>query len=178
MRSALSVYLGIFILLLIPLVCLLVGGILAKRRPRKLRLRNIVLGAAGIAALTALCLSLYFITINRQPRLVIHRVFAGIQAGDVSVLVEKRLLTTACSQQDLPGVTADIAQAKTFGIGQKTLSAGGNTVYVVVPDQAVDRALLVEVYEAPGQSTVVSLHLVEGDEAGELIAKDTFPAFH
>lgn len=178
MKSTLYVYLGIYILLFLPLAFLLLGGIISKKHTRQLRIRNIALSAAGILALTALCPGLYFITINRQPRLVIDRVFTGIQANQVPTLVEKRVLTTICSQQDVPNVKADIAQAKTFGIGQKTLTAGDNTVYVVVPDQATDRLFLAEIYAAPSQCTVVSLRLVSGAEAQELIEKDTFVPFN
>lgn len=177
MKTTLYVYLGIFILLFIPLACIFISNLVGKKHAKALRLRNSILSGAAIVALGALCLSLYFVTINRQPMLVIDRVVNGIVADQESELVSKRLLTSACLEKDVPHIKAALT-ASQYAIGDKTLTSGNNSVFVVRPDQAEDTVILMEVYQTDAQSTVVAINLKTGEEAAELISKDTFQPFN
>lgn len=180
MKACMTVYVLIYVLILFPLAFMLVRASLDKRMERKIKTRRIALCAAGIVVLTALCAGLYTITIDRQSYLVAERVIVGLRGQAVpGQAVEELRAQDILAVDAVDGaVLAAIDAGSEFAIGAKTLeSDGGNPIYKVRIDRLDDALLLLEIRETPAQATVVSIALLEGEDAQEHTGNDQFTKF-
>ena len=91
MRSALIVYIALFVLLAIPLVWFGVKALLDKKLATRKKAVNASACAAGFIVLAVLCVVLYQITLATQPLLVIERFVKGVQSSPDAAATQTEL---------------------------------------------------------------------------------------
>ena len=174
MRSALIVYIALFILLAIPLVWLGVKALLDKKLASRKKAIHASACAAGFVVLAVLCVVLHQVTLATQPLLVIERFVQDVKSSPDAAATQTKLANAGIIK-DLANFNAlyDAVKGKKAFSYAKVSNEDNENFYLMIGENS-DTVAKVKASPDGQIVSIVQADLLSPEDAAKAIKESNF----